>query len=61
MARKLTAFYINPEQADALRAIRERAGIAIGEQIRRAIDLWLQQKAIVKAARPARGKRTKRA
>jgi hypothetical protein len=49
MARKLTAFYIDPEQADALRAIRKRDGIVVGEQIRRAIDLWLRQKAIVKA------------
>ena len=39
------AFWISPDQKAALRAIKERDGIPVSEQIRRAIDQWLGEKA----------------
>ena len=39
------AFWISPEQKAALRAIKDRDGIPVSEQIRRAIDRWLAEKA----------------
>ena len=43
-------FFIEDEQRAALRVIKERDGIPESEQIRRAIDLWLETKG-VKSAR----------
>jgi hypothetical protein len=37
-------FYLDPEQLEALRAVKVREGIPPSEQIRRAIDLWLARK-----------------
>ena len=48
------AFWISPDQKAALRAIKERDGIPVSEQIRRAIDQWLAEKALEEAA-PGRG------
>ena len=48
------AFWISPDQKAALRAIKDRDGIPVSEQIRRAIDQWLEEKAPEKAA-PRRG------
>jgi len=39
------AFWISPDQKAALRAIKDRDGIPVSEQIRRAIDLWLEEEA----------------
>ena len=39
------AFWISPDQKEALRVIKERDGIPVSEQIRRAIDQWLAEKA----------------
>jgi hypothetical protein len=35
---------IDPELIEALRAIKERDGIAESEQIRRGIQMWLESK-----------------
>lgn len=42
---------LEPGQLAALRAIEERVGVAIGEQVRRAIDAYLDghQKTLTKA------------
>jgi hypothetical protein len=37
-------FMIDPEQREALRRIKEREGIAESEQVRRAINGWLERK-----------------
>ena len=39
------AFWISPDQKAALRAIKDRDGIPVSEQIRRAIDQWLAERA----------------
>lgn len=44
-------FWLETEKRDGLRAIKERDGIPESEQIRRAIDAWLESKG-VKADRP---------
>ena len=53
-AKEPYAFWISPDQKAGLRAIRERDGIPVSEQIRRAIDRWLEEKATEQAA-PRRG------
>jgi hypothetical protein len=39
------AFWISPDQKAELQAIKDRDGIPVSEQIRRAIDQWLEEKA----------------
>jgi hypothetical protein len=43
--------FIDPEQKAALAAIKARDGIPESEQIRRAIDRWLEERGAVKAER----------
>jgi hypothetical protein len=43
-------FFIDDEQRDALRAIKARDGVPESEQIRRAIDEWIEKKDVTKAA-----------
>lgn len=43
-------FWINDEQREALRFVRGRDGVLESEQIRRAIDLWLEAKGVKKRA-----------
>lgn len=46
MPRTMTNFRIDPELLEALRAIRERDGLPIAEQIRRAIRVWVESRGI---------------
>lgn len=39
-------FHIDDDQREALRAVKERDGVPEAEQIRRAIDAWLEQKGV---------------
>ena len=45
MPKKKYSFYIDDEQATGLKAIKDRDGVLESEQIRRAIDRWLEDKA----------------
>lgn len=47
-AKKQTAFRIDPEIMDGLQQIKERDGIPISEQVRRALAAWLDQKGAAK-------------
>jgi Arc/MetJ-type ribon-helix-helix transcriptional regulator len=49
--RKLYSFYINADQAQGLKAVKERDGISESEQIRQALNDWLEKKGIRKAER----------
>ena len=49
--RRKYSFWIDDEQADGLKAIKERDGVLESEQIRRAINDWLQKKGVMKAER----------
>lgn len=53
-----TNFRLEEEYLDALRTIRDRDGIPLTEQVRRAILLWVKSKGVaVKAERERAGTR----
>ena len=58
--RKLYSFWINPEQAAALKAVKERDGVPESEQIRRAIDAWLTAKRVKRKTTPRRAVKRRR-
>ena len=39
-------FWIDPEQREGLRIVKERDGVLESEQVRRAINLWLEHKGV---------------
>jgi predicted DNA-binding protein len=49
--KKQTAFRIDTELLEGLRAYQEREGVTIAEQVRRAIRAWLIEKDVIKADR----------
>jgi hypothetical protein len=55
--RRRYSFWIDDEQADGLKAIKERDGVLESEQIRRAINDWLEKKGVGK---PERGREVTR-
>jgi hypothetical protein len=50
-AKKLYSFWIDPNQAALLKALKERDGIPESEQIRRALDAWLEGTEITEQVR----------
>jgi hypothetical protein len=50
-------FFIDEQQRDGLRAIKERDGIPESEQIRRAIDEWLERRGSSETDRKRAGTR----
>lgn len=60
MTRKRYSFWIDQRHAEGLKQIKERDGVLESEQIRRAIDAWLEQKGVtVKADRKRSVKRSR--
>ncbi len=51
MPRLRYGFWIDPDQLEGLRAVKARDGVLESEQIRRAIDDWLQKKRFKRAER----------
>jgi hypothetical protein len=49
--RKLHTFYLDSELAEGLKAVKERDGVNEGEQVRRAVRAWLEQKGVLRAER----------
>jgi hypothetical protein len=49
--RKKYSFWIDDEQAEALKVIKQRDGVLESEQIRRAIDDWVEKKGVTKTER----------
>ena len=49
--RRVTTFRIDADLLDGLQEVWERDGVAVSEQVRRAIRAWLEQKGVVKAQR----------
>jgi metal-responsive CopG/Arc/MetJ family transcriptional regulator len=49
--RKVTTFRIDADLLDGLQEVWERDGVAVSEQVRRAIRMWLEQKGVMKAER----------
>ena len=58
-AKRKYSFWITEEQLAGLKQVKERDGVLESEQIRRAIDAWLNAKGITttKADRPRAGTR----
>jgi len=56
--RRLYSFWIDEEHSDLLKAVRDRDGILPSEQIRRAVQAWLDGKKIA-PKKPAPKKRGK--
>jgi len=50
--RRKYTFWIDPEQSEGLKSVKRRDGVLESEQIRRAINDWLEKKGIRKAERP---------
>lgn len=50
MLRTRCNFYLDREQIEGLRLVRERDGVLPSEQIRRAVDLWLVRSGVKKKA-----------
>jgi hypothetical protein len=44
--RKKYSFWIDDDQADGLKVVKERDGVLESEQIRRAINNWLEKKGV---------------
>jgi hypothetical protein len=44
--KKQTAFRLDPELLDGLLFVKERDGIPLSEQVRRALRTWLEQKGV---------------
>jgi hypothetical protein len=44
--RRKYSFYIDDGQAEGLKAVKERDGVLESEQIRRAINDWLEKKGV---------------
>ncbi len=49
--RKRYSFWIDDEQSEGLKRVKNRDGVLESEQIRRAINDWLQKKGVKKAGR----------
>ncbi len=48
---KRCTFWIEEDQTESLRKVRERDGVLPSEQIRRALDDWFKKKGVKKAGR----------
>ena len=49
--RRRYSFWIDDQQAEGLKFVKERDGVLESEQIRRAINRWLEDKGVIKAER----------
>jgi len=56
--RKVTTFRTDPDVQQAMEALRERDGIPLSEQIRRALRSWLETKGALRRAKPAARRRS---
>ena len=45
MVMKRTALFLKPEQVEKLQALSDKTGAPVAELIRRAIDMYLRQRA----------------
>jgi hypothetical protein len=56
--KRLTNFRLEDELLEGLSLVKDRDGIPLTEQVRRAVRMWLDSRGVtVKTAKPARRKR----
>ena len=48
--KKQTNMRIDPEILEGLQRVKERDGIPISEQVRRALRVWLEEKGVIEKA-----------
>lgn len=48
---KQTAFRVEPDVLEALQKIKQRDGLPVSEQVRRALLAWVEAKGVLKAER----------
>jgi Arc/MetJ-type ribon-helix-helix transcriptional regulator len=48
--RRISTFRIDEELLDGLRAVWERDGVPVSEQVRRAIRAWLESRGVIEKA-----------
>ena len=58
--RRVTTFRIDEELLNGLRAVEQRDGVLVSEQVRRAIRAWLKAKGISKKSERKRAATRKR-
>ena len=58
--KKRISFFIEPEQAERLKTLKSRDGVAEAEAIRRALDAYLDQKGVAVASDQKRTTRPRR-
>jgi hypothetical protein len=56
--RKVTTFRIEQELLDGMNEVWERDGVAVSEQVRRAIRVWLESKGIKTKSKPTARRRS---
>ena len=49
--KRMCSFYIDPELAEGLKALKRRDGASEGESIRRALAAYLKKQGVIKAGR----------
>jgi hypothetical protein len=54
MPRRKYSFWIDDDQAEGLKTVKERDGVLESEQIRRAINDWLEKKGVTVKAQGKR-------
>ena len=52
--RKVTTFRVDDDLLEAMEALKERDGIPISEQMRRALRAWLEAKGVIEKAERTR-------
>jgi hypothetical protein len=52
--RRLAAFRLDPDLLDGLHEVKDRDGVPISEQVRRAVRAWLESKGVRMKAAPRR-------
>jgi len=60
MTRKRYSFWIDEHHAAGLKRVKERDGVLESEQIRRALDDWLEKKGVTRKADRPRARTRKR-
>jgi len=58
--RRKYSFYIDDQQYEGLKVVKERDGVLESEQIRRAINRWLEDKGVIKGGRKRAAPRKRR-
>ena len=59
--KELTAFRLEQDVIEGLRAVKERDGVPYSVQVDRALRAWLAVKGVLKAAKPAHSRRVRKA